>query len=292
MRIAVAHTLDPSPEHGAAELIGAVRVQLEGHTPTGAMLWSSIDSDHRALLDRIGDALGDVPLIGCTTDGEVSSVARFQEDSVALIVFADVEVRVGAGRGLSADPVGAVEQAVTESRAAEGDLCIALPESLNVRAVSVVAELAKRLGDVQPSPAFPLAVFNASGSFCLRAPMPLTGDDGTITFAGEVPLGARVQLTEGGRDDVLQASARSADLAMAGFEGTPAAALVFACAARKQLLGTRTAKEYELLRERVGPETPVIGFYTYGEIAPHGGSPVADFHNETIVTVLIGARDG
>ena len=70
----------------------------------------------------------------------------------------------------------------------------------------------------------------------------------------------------------------------------PEAALVFSCAARKMLLGTRTAEEFGIVREVLGTEVPVCGFYGYGEIGPlAGASPAANYHNEAFVCLLMGS---
>ena len=113
-------------------------------------------------------------------------------------------------------------------------------------------------------------------------------EDGAITFAGDVPEGSLVQATTASTADVLEAAELSLRAAKDDFgDRAPAAAVVISCAARKQLLGTNTQKEYELLKQHVG-DVPVIGFYSYGEIAPLCGRNTASFHNETMVTVLLG----
>jgi hypothetical protein len=70
----------------------------------------------------------------------------------------------------------------------------------------------------------------------------------------------------------------------------PEAALIFSCAARKLLLGTRTAEEVGIVREILGDKLPVCGFYGYGEIGPlPGSSDAASYHNETFVCLLVGS---
>ena len=61
------------------------------------------------------------------------------------------------------------------------------------------------------------------------------------------------------------------------------------CAARKQILGTRTAEEQASLRRSALGELPFAGFYAYGEICPKKAGEPAIFHNETFVTVVFGA---
>lgn len=137
---------------------------------------------------------------------------------------------------------------------------------------------------------FPLAVYPdpASDDFYLRAPFSTDPERGSLTFSGTVPEGARVRMTHVVRDGLLRGSRLSATRARQRFEGDPALALVFSCAGRKVILGTRVADELAWIREDLGTELPILGCYSFGEIAPLGPRDGPYFHNETCVTVLIG----
>jgi hypothetical protein len=119
--------------------------------------------------------------------------------------------------------------------------------------------------------------------------MSVNRQNGSISFAGEIPEGATVSLTCGDRTTVLDAAEKAAQLAKAGL-GTykPALIFCFSCMARKIVLGRRTGEEIERVRSIISPEVPVAGFYTYGEysrVKPGGRSL---FHNETITVTVIG----
>jgi hypothetical protein len=80
--------------------------------------------------------------------------------------------------------------------------------------------------------------------------------------------------------------------ALAGYPPgrTPDAALIYSCATRRFLLGTRAGHEVELVREALGTKIPVAGFYCLGEIAPNfADADATQFHNATLVSVLLGA---
>jgi hypothetical protein len=68
----------------------------------------------------------------------------------------------------------------------------------------------------------------------------------------------------------------------------PEAALVFSCASRHGLLGTRVGGELGQLQEQIGAALPAVGFYTMGEICPLPTSSKPVHHVSTFVTVLIG----
>ena len=124
------------------------------------------------------------------------------------------------------------------------------------------------LGTGQPPVANPLAVFEAPGSdrFYLRTPMTYDRDRGSISFFGAVPEGASVQLTMAGTDEIVEGARASIADALAGFPAgaRPDGALLFSCATRKFLLGTRAGREIELVREILGDAVPIGGLYCHG----------------------------
>ena len=91
-------------------------------------------------------------------------------------------------------------------------------------------------------------------------------------------------------DEILAGTESSLNEALAGYpeESRPEGALIASCAVRNFLLGSRTREELQRIRDGLGPETPVSGFYAFGEISPFGQGSTPRFHNETCVTVLLG----
>ncbi len=124
---------------------------------------------------------------------------------------------------------------------------------------------------------------------------PLTVDEhGSITCAAEVPEGSDVRLMIGSREDAIKVAELAANDAVASLNGNaPHAVLIFNCIARSKLFGDRASDEIRAMQNAFGRETPLIGFYTYGEQAPLGGevrnlekcNPA--FHNETVVICVI-----
>ena len=49
-----------------------------------------------------------------------------------------------------------------------------------------------------------------------------------------------------------------------------------------------TGLEFEQMRDRVGPDVPVIGFYGFGEFGAGETDGPAEFHNQSIVSVVVG----
>ncbi len=136
-----------------------------------------------------------------------------------------------------------------------------------------------------------LAVVDTEGEGSyLRAILDADVDSGSLVVGGSIPVGSTVQLTTSDTDDLLlgttAALTRVRDAFPAG--ATPEAALIFSCAVRKFLLGSRTKDEAEIARAVLGPSIPIAGTYCYGEVAPVDGAAISRLHNETFVTLLLG----
>jgi PAS domain S-box-containing protein len=150
------------------------------------------------------------------------------------------------------------------------------------------------LGDhSDPAQEFLLAVYdkNSTRSY-LRAPINYNPDD-SITFSESIPQGATVQLTEAIREVMIEdTQTTSRQIAQEISELVPAFAMAFSCAFRKNMLGTRVEQELQILQSHLPPRLPIVGFYSFGEIAPLVKGQESLFHGATLVTLLVGHRNG
>lgn len=140
--------------------------------------------------------------------------------------------------------------------------------------------------------AYPLAVFETENSeeFYLRAPTVENREVGSLIFAGDIPKNSTIQITHTTRERILDGSEKALNQAMNNYNGKkPALAICFSCSARKQVLGTKTNQEYNILNS-TKPDLKVFGFYGYGEIAPLKKNTESKFHNETFVCLLVGNK--
>lgn len=146
----------------------------------------------------------------------------------------------------------------------------------------------------RPGPENPLAVLDELGAVaCLRATAEaIVRKGGSINYLGDVREGSMVQITIADRAAILEGCRQSISKAFADYPHgkAPAVALLFSCAARKLLLGTHTGEEIGIVESVLGSHVPVCGFYGYGEIGPlDAGDPASKFHNETFVSLILGA---
>ena len=118
-------------------------------------------------------------------------------------------------------------------------------------------------------------------------------EKGEITCAAEIPEGSEIRLMLGDPEKAIQAAKETAEGALAQLKGAkPKAVFVFDCMARNKLLGARIGEEIVAIQEVLGKEVPLIGFYTYGELAPLGGILGPEcfcvWHNETMALMVLG----
>ena len=160
-------------------------------------------------------------------------------------------------------------------------------------------ELSKRLPEICMEYPFGLidskATIGDQEYFQLRAGFGVNEEEGSITLAGSIPEGSAITLTTASRADIINGAKQAAIQAKEGLFGAlPKLALMFSCFGRKQLLGRRTHEEIDAVKEVLGKNVPIIGFYSYGEFGPIDKNmdelKAARFHNETVVLWVIGEK--
>jgi hypothetical protein len=135
--------------------------------------------------------------------------------------------------------------------------------------------------------AHPLGMPLGAGEYLIRDPLQARSD-GAIECVAAVPENAVVHMMSGDKDALFAAARTAAQLAMDGLEGRPpAAVIVFNCVSRLLFLGDDAATEIDHIRDIVGHETPLIGMFSFGEIAAPPESGLAVFHNKTVVVCAL-----
>jgi hypothetical protein len=112
----------------------------------------------------------------------------------------------------------------------------------------------------------------------------------TMTFAGDIPEGWAARLMHGVFDELSAGAGEAGQTARAMLPdgAEPDASILISCIGRRLLLGQRITDELNAVMKRLGPSSNAIGFYSYGEISPHGVSQRCDIHNQTMtVTTFI-----
>lgn len=106
----------------------------------------------------------------------------------------------------------------------------------------------------------------------------------SMTFAGDVPEGCQAQLMRANFDRLVDGAAGAAT-ACNRFQlrNQPwDLGLLISCVGRKMVLNQRVEEEVEGVRDILGEQTPLIGFYSYGELSPLVNDPTCSLHNQTM----------
>lgn len=114
---------------------------------------------------------------------------------------------------------------------------------------------------------------------------------GSMTFAGDMPLGWDAQLMRGSSEGLIEGAALAAQHANSTLTGPAEFSLMVSCIGRKLLMGQRVDQEVEAAADALPGAAPPFGFYSYGEISPHRGSGLAQLHNQTMTVFLMRERN-
>ena len=287
----VGRRLSEDPEAAVVEALGAIdpddkpRIVLTTFAPS---------TDASMVLARINAHMPttDVPVLGGLS-GDHRNQSRIHEfcgsellsDSLPLLFLGgDIQATWGSGAGW--EPMGRAFR-ITESAGH-------IVHRIDDRPATDVYTLF--YGEVPSGQlgAFPIAVSEdgPNGPWQLRAVLGTDMETGELRMAGGVGSGAWVSMTEVVKSGVLSGTLTSIHNAMAGFDGRPEVAFLFSCAARKWVLGSSAEDEIATVVEALPGTTDALGMaglYVYGEIAPDAPGTPSVLHNETCITVLLGA---
>lgn len=109
----------------------------------------------------------------------------------------------------------------------------------------------------------------------------------SMILAGDVPENSKVQLMMASVDGIAQGAYTAASCAIQNRSSAPELALLVSCIGRKLIMNQRVEEEIEHVRDVIGLQVPVAGFYSYGEMAPFNGETACELHNQTMTLTLI-----
>jgi hypothetical protein len=106
-------------------------------------------------------------------------------------------------------------------------------------------------------------------------------DAGTLTLAGALAPGSLVRLMHADNQRLIDGAQLAAEQVLAD-SGAQAAVLLVSCVGRRDVLGDEIDDEIEAVRTVFPAGTPIAGFYSYGEIGPHGDDRLSELHNQSM----------
>ncbi len=130
---------------------------------------------------------------------------------------------------------------------------------------------------------FPLSVIiPGNNQPVVRTILFIDHEESSMTFAGDIPQGSKVRFMKANFDMLTAAAASAAQTTLHNETVKPAFSLLVSCVGRKIILDSRTEEEVEAVLESIGDQTPVAGFYSYGEISPFNEGGDCRLHNQTM----------
>jgi hypothetical protein len=139
---------------------------------------------------------------------------------------------------------------------------------------------------------FPLSVRTHAGEpGVVRTILSVDETSQSMTFAGDVPEGAYAQLMRANFDRLIDGATGAARTSYAAMGGQPPdLAILISCVGRKLVLKQRIEEEVEGVRDVLGSEAVLTGFYSYGEISPLQPSARCELHNQTMTITTLSER--
>lgn len=139
---------------------------------------------------------------------------------------------------------------------------------------------------------FPLALRTGAEDYSLvRTILSIDENEQSMTFAGDMPEGSYARLMKTNFDHLIdgaESAAQASYTAVGSVE--PELALLISCVGRKLVLKQRIEEEVESVRDVLGENTVLTGFYSYGEICPQHASAKCELHNQTMTITTFSER--
>lgn len=130
---------------------------------------------------------------------------------------------------------------------------------------------------------FPLSVtLPGATKPVVRTILGINEEEKTMTFAGDVPEGSKVRFMKADFNKITAAASTAATQSLIELNHTPDFALLISCVGRKLILGSKSIDEVIAVKKAFAPDTPIAGFYSYGEISPFTEGGTCQLHNQTM----------
>lgn len=130
---------------------------------------------------------------------------------------------------------------------------------------------------------FPLSVWSEPGATpVVRTILAVDDEQQSMTFAGDIPEGAYARLAKANVDRLVDGAVGAARASRPAGSVAPELAILISCVGRKLVLKQRVEEELEGVRDVLGKQAVLAGFYSYGEIAPFLSGERSELHNQTM----------
>lgn len=121
----------------------------------------------------------------------------------------------------------------------------------------------------------------------VRTILGVSEEDQSLTFAGNIPEGSYVRMMKANVNRLIDGAEESAKKSQLKTTTNTKVSLLISCVGRRLVLKQLVEEEIEAVKEVMGPDSVLSGFYSYGEIAPFGEFSPCHLHNQTMTITTI-----
>ena len=136
---------------------------------------------------------------------------------------------------------------------------------------------------------FPICILKPDGTKLVRTILSINEENQTMVFAGNVPVGSKVQFMMANFDRVIDSASNAATKSQISEHEYPDLTLMVSCVGRKLVMQNRTEEEIEAVADTYNDESTFCGFYSNGEICPTTDG-VNSLHNQTMTITTFKER--
>lgn len=130
---------------------------------------------------------------------------------------------------------------------------------------------------------YPVSLYTASGEQVVRTILSIDEEEGSMTFAGDIPQGAEIRLMMANFDRLIDGAGDAAEASWHAEDDHEAdLVLMISSVGRKLVLNDRVGEEVDSVIEIFGESAAYAGFYSNGEISPGRSFSSCSLHNQTM----------
>lgn len=135
---------------------------------------------------------------------------------------------------------------------------------------------------------FPFAIVGEKGRDVetVRTLLSIDAANNSLTFAGDVPEGETVRLCQTNHDRLVEGAGGAARMVSQSLPEQamqfPGLAICVSCVGRKLVMAEQIADEIHIVKNTLGSQAAITGFYSNGEFCPGSSSDQSVLHNQTM----------
>lgn len=120
----------------------------------------------------------------------------------------------------------------------------------------------------------------------IRTLLAVNEEEQSLTFAGDVPEGHYCRLMKSNMDKLIDNAGFAAEQAKIN-SSNEKLCIAVSCVGRRIVMSQLVEEEIDSIKEVLGENTAITGFYSYGELAPLEGLVECALHNQTMTLTVI-----